>query len=118
MAFNVFTPYRNFCMKNILEACSERKWSMAQDLSKEYADYCNKYWEKYTAEFVNSPINKCGSCSEKKHFLVDCKWPEAEKYLFCGQLVCMNCACEYYLIINVDQYNIFSCKLIEGNGEN
>ena len=107
-SYNVFSSHRNFCMKNILNACTEKKWSTAQDLSKDYADYCKKYWEKYTAEFVNSQINKCGSCSEQKHFLVDCKWPEAEKYPFCGQLICMNYTCEFYLIINFDQYNFLA----------
>ena len=38
--YNVFSPYRDLCMKNILNACIEKKWSMAEDLAKDYADYC------------------------------------------------------------------------------
>ena len=115
--YNIFTPYRNLCMKNIIEAFTEKKWLIAKELSREYADYCKKYWEEYTDEFLNFPITKCGGCSEQKQFLVDCKWPEARRNHFSGQLVCMNCACDYYLIINFDQYIVFSCKLNE-NGEN
>ena len=76
--YNVFSPHRDLCMKNILNACIEKKWSMAEDLAKDYTDYCKIYW------------------------------PEAEKYPFCGQLVCMNYACKFYLIINVDQYNFLA----------
>ena len=47
--YNVFSPYRDLCMKNILNACIEKKWSMAENLAKDYVDYCKTYWEEYAA---------------------------------------------------------------------
>ena len=117
-SYNVFSPNRDFRMKNIFNACSEKKWSIARDLAKDYADYCEKYWEKYSVEFKNSPINKCGSCSEQKRFLVNYEWPDVKRYQFSGQLVCMNYVCEFYLIINVNQYNSSCKKIDKENGEN
>ena len=105
--YNVFSPHRDLCMKNILNACIEKKWSMAEDLAKDYTDYCKIYWEEYGAN-LNFEFNKCSSCFEQKRSLVKFKWPEAEKYPFCGQLVCMNYTCKFYLIINVDQYNFLA----------
>lgn len=105
--YNVFSPYRDLCMKNILNACIEKKWSMAENLAKDYVDYCKTYWEEYAAN-LNFEFNKCGSCCEQKHWLVKSKWPEAEKYPFCGQLVCTNYACKFYLILNVEQYNFLA----------
>ena len=114
-SYNVFSPNRDFRMKNILNFCSEKKWSMPQDLAKDYAHYCKKYWEKYTVEFKNSPINKCVSCSEQKHFLINNQWSNAEKYPFCGQLICTNYVCEFYLIINVNQYNFLALRKLRKN---
>ena len=105
--YNVFSPYRDLCMKNILNAYNEKKWSIAEDLAKDYVDYCKIYWEEYAAN-LNFEFNKCGSCSEQKHSLVKFEWPEAEKYSFFGQLVCMNYTCKFYLILNVDQYNFLA----------
>ena len=105
--YNIFSPYRDLCMKNILNACIEKKWSMAEDLAKDYADYCKIYWEEYDAN-LNFEFNKCGSCFEQKRSLVKSKWPEAEKYPFYGQLVCMKYTCKFYLILNVDQYNFLA----------
>ena len=105
--YNVFSPYRDFCMKNILNACTEKKWEVAEDLAKDYAVYCKTYWEEYTSN-LNFEFNKCGYCSGQKNSIVKCKWPEAEKYPFSGQLVCMNYTCKFYLILNVDQYNFLA----------
>ena len=80
---------------------------MAEDLAKDYADYCKIYWEEYDAN-LNFEFNKCGSCFEQKRSLVKSKWPEAEKYPFYGQLVCMKYTCKFYLILNVDQYNFLA----------
>ena len=105
--YNVFSPYRDLCMKNILNSCIEKKCSMAEDLAKDYADYCKIYWEEYDAN-LNFEFKKCGSCFEQKRSLVKSKWPEAEKYPFYGQLVCMKYTCKFYLILNVDQYNFLA----------
>ena len=106
-SYNVFSPYRDFCMKNILNACSEKKWSIVENLAKDYADYCESYWKEYSSRF-NNDFNKCGSCFGKKQSLIKLVWFESEKYPFCGQLVCMNFTCKFYLIINIDQHNFLA----------
>ena len=103
-SYNVFSPYRDLCMKNIMQACTEKKWSTAEKLANDYADYC----EKYLQEILAFEFNKCGSCLRKKKLLVNFEWSEAEKYPFYGQLSCMNYICEYYLIINADQYRFLA----------
>ena len=60
--YNVFSPYRDFCMKNIMMACSEKKWSVAEKLANDYTDYCDKYLQ----EILDFEFNKCGSCLRKK----------------------------------------------------
>ena len=42
VSYNLFSPYRDFCMKNIMMACSEKKWSKAKQLANDYTDYCDK----------------------------------------------------------------------------
>ena len=106
--YNVFSPYRDFCMKNILNACIEKKWSTAKDLAEDYVGYCKTYYEQYTSANLNFEFNKCGYCSLQKQSIVKSKWPEAEKYPFHGQLVCMNYTCQFYLILNVDQYEFLT----------
>ena len=112
--YNVFSPFRDLCMKNILNACTEKRWSIAQDLAKDYADYCKIYWEEYKV-LLDFEFNICSFCFQQKRSLVKLVWPEAEKYPFCGQLVCMNYICKFYLILNVDQYNFLA---VDKNGKN
>lgn len=112
VSYNVFSPYRDFCMKNIMMACSEKKWSIAEKLANEYTDYCDKYLQ----EILDFEFNKCGSCLRKKNLLVKLEWPEAEKYPFHGLLACRNYTCKYYLIINADNYRFLA--LHKENGEN
>ena len=61
-SYNVFSPYRDFCMKNILNACSERKWSVAEKLAKDYVDYCESYWKEYSSCFNNDFWKKTVAC--------------------------------------------------------
>lgn len=112
VSYNVFSPYRDFCLKNIMMACSEKKWSIAEKLANEYTDYCDKYLQ----EILDFEFNKCGSCLRKKNLLVKLEWSEAEKYPFHGLLACRNYTCKYYLIINADNYRFLA--LHKENGEN
>ena len=113
--YNVFSPHRDFCMKNILNACIEKKWSIAENLAEDYADYCKSYWEEYSSR-LNFEFHKCGSCFGKKQSLVKLDWSESEKYPYSGQLVCMDYTCKFYLIINIDQHNFLAVDY--KNGEN
>ena len=108
--YNTSSPYRDLCMKNILYNCSEKKWSVAEDLADKYVDYCKKYWEEYDTTHLNYKFNKCGNCFKQKQSVVKLEWPESEKYPFSGQLVCMNYTCKFYLIVNVDQYNFLALE--------
>ena len=104
VSYNVFSPYRDFCMNNILKACSEKTWPKADKLANDYIDYC----EKYLPEIQDFEFNKCGSCLRKKNLIVKLDWPEAERYPFYGLLTCMNYTCKYYLIINSDNFRFLA----------
>ena len=106
-SYNTSSPYRDLCMKNILNACIEKKWSIAENLASDYVKYCEPYWQEYDTH-LNYKFNKCGNCLKQKRSLVKPKCSESEQYPFSGQLTCMNYTCKFYLIVNVDQFKFLS----------
>ena len=67
--FNTSSRYRDLAMKKILKASSEKKWSLAENLTVDYLDYCRPYWEKYDTH-LNFKSNKCGMCLKQKQSIV------------------------------------------------
>ena len=99
--FNTSSRCRDLAMKKILNACSEKKWSLAENLTADYLDYCRPYWQEYDTH-LNFKSNKCGMCLKQKQSIVKPRWSEAEQYSFYGKLTCKNYTCKFYLIVNTD----------------
>ena len=68
--FNTSSKYRDLAMKNILKASSEKKWSIAENLTADYLDYCRPYWQEYDT-YLNFKSSKCGMCLKQKQSIVN-----------------------------------------------